>query len=745
MPYDPNDTALPTGSKAERILKELHERWTYASDQWREIREDAKIDMRYVAGDPWGEKERKAREAAGRPVIVADELSQYLNQAINDVRQNKRAILVTPMGDGADDASAEIRANLIRQIEYRSNAQQQAYLPGFENEINRGYGFWRIRPKWIPGTWDQELLIEGFPNPDLVTPDPDGLKPDGGDWKFCFVRESYSHDEFRRKWPGAKVQSFEPTDIEQAKGWIDGKRVWVAEYWTLEVSKRKLLRIRTIEGEQSVFEDELEQRPSRDQILRERDEESVTVCQYMTNGLELLQKTPWPGTSIPIVPCYGKVLWVDEGAGAKRKILSMVRLARDPYMLYCYYRTTQAELVGMSPKTPFIGYKGQFRGLEDKWGSVNHVPQPYLEVEPTTEMTGQQILPLPQRQPYDPPIQTLEIGAESARRAIQAAMGTNFLPTDAQRRNEKSGVALQKIETTAQKGSFHFVDHYDAAITRTGALLEELVPFYYGETRQVALRQDDDSTELVTINDQQDPQSPQVTEGPHDVTLSTGPSYDSERELASEFADVLVQNPLVAQIAGPKVAAAILGLAIKLKNLGPLGERMAEWITPPEFAKATKDVPPQVLATIQQLTGALQEAQQFIQTKGVETEREAKLEAVKQEAENLRFQLEQETKLRIAEIQANTQFGVAELKASIDDYKMRLAHIETLMGHQAEAARLESEQAAAAKQLHANQAQEREMANADREFKREEGEASRQQERELTAAQLDAKRESAEA
>jgi hypothetical protein len=58
----------------------------------------------------------------------------------------------------------------------------------------------------------------------------------------------------------------------------------------------------------------------------------------------------------------------------------------------------------------------------------------------------------------------LEILKESVRRSIQAAIGASPLPTQAQRHNEKSGVALKQIEDTAQKGSFHFVDHYDEAI-----------------------------------------------------------------------------------------------------------------------------------------------------------------------------------------------------------------------------------------------------------------------------------------
>jgi hypothetical protein len=108
-----------------KLLEEINERFKYASDEWRDIQSEGAIDMRYIAGDPWDPQERRAREDACRPILSLDELNQYVNQLINEIRQHKRAIQVTPIGTGADDDSARLRADLIRQIEYRSNAQRE--------------------------------------------------------------------------------------------------------------------------------------------------------------------------------------------------------------------------------------------------------------------------------------------------------------------------------------------------------------------------------------------------------------------------------------------------------------------------------------------------------------------------------------------------------------------------------------------------------------------------------------------
>lgn len=664
-----------------KLLETIRKRFTYAQDAWREIRREGSRDMRYVAGDPWERKQRKAREDAGRPCLSLDEIGQYVNQVINDVRQNKRAILVTPMGSGANDKTAQLHQNLIRQIEYRSNAQQ-AYTSMFEDAVQRSYGYLRVKPKYLrDDSFDQELVIEPVPNPDLVTVDPDHQRIDGSDMQFAFIRESRTLEEFQRQFPKAEVRDFNPDHELEARDWVDlsNRRVWLAEYWAIEHEARELLLLQGADGQTlPAFADELPD-GAEVTILRKRTVDTASVVQYLTNGVEILEQTDWPGASIPVVTCYGKVIYVDEGKGAERKLLSLVRLARDPAMLYAYYRTCEAELVGMTPKTPFIGYEGQFRGHETDWQKAAHEPVAYLEAAPTTEATGPQVLPLPQRQPYEPPIQALEIGAEAARRAIQAAMGTNFLPTQAQRRNEKSGIALKQIEETAQKGSYHFVDHYDAAITRTGAILEELLPHYYDTTRDVTVRKPDDTVEQTTINDPNKPETA-VSEAPHDVTLSTGPSYDSEREAASDFADLLVQNPQVFPL--------LADMVVKLKNLGPIGDEMSDRLKillPPEI-RAMEQQKGDPQAMVAQLLGELQKGQQMFDLMAKELEAKTKLvetDAVKAEADLKKAEMDNATRLKVAEIQAQTAVATAEIKAMIEDYKLRLGHIEQIVGHAA--------------------------------------------------------------
>jgi hypothetical protein len=407
------------------LLEEIRDNFTSDTNDWAAIRAAGSKDMRYLAGDPWEEGERREREDNGRPCLALDELGQYVNQVINNLRQNKRGLKVTPVGTGATDDTATFLQGKIRDIEYRSNAQQ-AYTTMAENAIQRSYGFLRVKPRYVDQTGhDQELIIEPIVNPDMVTPDPFALRPDGSDMRRLFFHESLSLTEFKREYPQATTTSFTLDAEKLAPLWIKPNRVLVAEYWVKQVaSRRKLLTLkpeRDTDEPTSVYEDEAQGKVHSDRILRGRDIESFKVVQYITNGLEILKQAEWPGQSIPFVTCYGKIIYVDKGDGAKLELLSLIRLARDAYKLYCYYRTCEAELVGSTTKNPVWAYEGQLSPaqLVEVQKSL-HVPVAALFAKPTVDgLPAGQVLPLPMQNRFEPPIQALEAGGAAAQRQIR--------------------------------------------------------------------------------------------------------------------------------------------------------------------------------------------------------------------------------------------------------------------------------------------------------------------------------------
>ena len=204
-------------SENEKLLKEIRDNLTYGLRAWGDIREEAKTDMRYVSGDPWDPKEKKARKDAMRPALVLDELNQYINQVVNDLRSKKTGIKVVPTassipGENPELAGveklAEFRGDLIRQIEYKSSAQQ-AYITSFENAVQRSYGWHRVKKRYVTEkSFEQELEIRRIPNPDTILPDPAFKEADASDMKWCFAMDYVPRKEFKQSWPNAKIQDF---------------------------------------------------------------------------------------------------------------------------------------------------------------------------------------------------------------------------------------------------------------------------------------------------------------------------------------------------------------------------------------------------------------------------------------------------------------------------------------------------------------------------------------------------------
>lgn len=649
------------------LLKRIRDRFDYATNYWRDIRIEGDRDMMFVSGDPWPGKEKLARKDAVRPCLVYDELSQYTNQLINDVRQNKRAVKVIPRGYGSNDKTAEMRGDLIRQIEYESNAQS-AYATGFENVVNRSYGGWRIVRRYVSErSFDQKLVIERIANPNSSYPDPDAKKQDFSDAKWWFLLDTVPRKEFKSRYPKATISDFDATHYEVAKAWIKEDQVQIAEYWEVEEKDATLYQIKGKDGkslamledhlpEGSGFEEDgdytyLVTPAGRFQLLNEREVKLPSIEQYLTNGVEILEENDEPGRYIPIVWFTGRELWVDTGGGPQRKLMSMIRLARDPQMMINYIRSAEAEQIGMTPKVPYLGVEGQFVHPEEWQASISE-PKAFLQYK--AKVTGVDgTLGPPTRQPFTPQVDPLEMAAESSRRAVQSAMGLSALPVNAQRLGDKSGVALKEIDENEDRGSFHFIDNFEMALEHSGRVLDDKIPYVYDGTRTLTLRNVEGEHRVVDVNKPK-PGSDEIendlTVGEHDITISTGPSQQSERDKADDFVDTMVPE-LEGLTIDPVAKQKLLGLLIKLKNVGPVGDKMIEILTPDDTGAQAQQQSQQLQAQVQNYQVMLSQ----LQAENLKLYQEKVGKLVDNAAMLKKAEMDNLVKLAIAEIGAKAQ------------------------------------------------------------------------------------------
>lgn len=602
--------------------KEIRECYSDYRSEWSVTRDEAAADMRAISpSGPWTAEDRAQREDAGRPCIHLDQINQFLNQYCGNLRKNKRAVQLTPKGNGANDADAAKRSGVIQGIEERSNAPSSVYIPAAESAAMRSYGFAVIRTEYKDdSSFDQEILIKPILNPDTVLLNPNYKQPDASDVSDGFLLDMLAKAEFKRRFPKAEITDFSRDEGPGISDWIKEKYVQLGEFWRVEHTYSKLLLVETEKGPIIFTEAEWKEAKEivKGTVKRERQIATPKVVQYLTNGLEILDEVPWAGTRIPIISCFGPERWVTEGGQAKRQLLSMVRFARDPQMLYDFLATQECEEAGMVPKVPFVGAKGQFESDGDVWEEINKVPHAYVQYDAMTDATGQNPIPAPTRPQWQPNFQAYELAKDSAARALQASMGITPLPDAAQRRNQKSGVALEKIDSMESLGSFHFVDRFENGFMHNmGWQINELITPVLDTQREMPVAKPDGSraTRVLVGNTSHpiddrgayevhglDEDHLHTGKGEFDVTIATGPDDASQRTEQDEFVDQLIEN--VANLPQPGTPQAkILALGIRMRpTLGPIGKQIAEIFDPPPV----DNMPPQAQAAVQQLQSQLQ-------------------------------------------------------------------------------------------------------------------------------------------
>jgi len=521
----------------ESIHAEALERFKLTSDAEDENRKSYAEDVKFSRlGDQWPEVVKKARGRKKRPCLTFNRMPTFIRQVVNDARMNKPEIKVIPCDSGADPDTARILQGLIRNIEVVSGAEA-SYDTALECAASGGWGYFRVNI--VPSRNDvfsDEIVIERISSGLKVYGDHTSTSPDSSDWNYCFVVESYSEDEFEKKWPKAGKVSFEDMGGE----WIvNGDEILVAEYWTREASKETVY---LMPDNSVVNEDALENFAAMGLYpINAKEIDSYRVKQYILNGQEIIEENDWPGDYIPIVPVYGEEIYVD----GKRYLRSMIADSKDAQRAYNYWRTSAIEKVALDVKAPFIGPKGSFSS-DPNWATASTDNHAYLEydggIAPQRVVTG------------GVPAGDLQMAA-MANDDLKATIGL-YDASLGNRSNETSGVAIQSRQRQGDISTFHFIDNLGRAIKHCGRILVDLIPHVFTGERIVRVLGEDGEPSNVQIN--QPFQLPDgtmkiydITAGKYDVTVSIGPAYSTKRqEAALQMTEFVRAFPPMMQFGG---------------------------------------------------------------------------------------------------------------------------------------------------------------------------------------------------
>lgn len=609
--------AAKDGSNSTDLMKEMRERYDRAVEADQYNRELAIEDLKFVTvpGNQWDEQQRKARK--GRPCYEFPILRSHWRQVVNDQKKARPGIKIRPVEDG-DVKGAELRQGLIRNIESRSNAER-AYDAAFELMTACGFGAWRVSTEYsTDDSWDQDLCVLPIKDPlTSVWLDPDPL-PNGRP-KYAFIEETMSRDRFKELYPKAELVSFE--SAKEFGTWFCEDTVRVAEYLRLEPVTKTLLLLsdgRTVDATDLDEEVAAQLQAEGVTVTRQRSVKTHKVVSSIVSGAEEIDG-PYDSVfdRIPIVPVYANRHFIE----GKWVWCGMVRFSRDPQRLLNYNFTTGQEILAKQHKaTPIVTPKMlEGAGVKALWDKSNTIDVPYLPITPDPQMpAGPKFL-------SPPPVHAAF--AQFGQLAVDMLKASDgiFDASVGARSNETSGRAIMARQQEGDTATFDYQDALNFGIQSTGEILLSALPKVYDTPRAIRVLGKDGGEDFVqlyqplpdgrVLND--------LSAGKYDVTVTTGPSYDTQR---MEFVDALVQlsqgNPLI----GQAVPDLIVG-SMDFPKADEAAERLKMLLPPPvQQAMQQKDQSPAVVqlqAQMQQMADMAQQQMGELQQKLQQAEAKA--------------------------------------------------------------------------------------------------------------------------
>ena len=605
------ETLHPTDDTA--ICTLARERFMQVQTSEARQRERERREQRFASGRQWEDALQVQRRQDNRPCLTMNRIPQFLHQVTNEQVLQPLAMRAQPVDDRADLETAKVVLGMFRHIEQTSNAEI-AYRTAYEAAVGHGVGYFRVVTEYeSPHSFKQVLKIRRIRNRFCCYLDPAHQDLDGSDANWGFVVERLSRHAYQERYgpaPGVRgggtTSSVSPTGSEVWVGtgdtWITPEEVQVAEYFYREWVRDDLVLL--ADGSMRLGRD-----TSRDDLVIDRRPTQIPVVWWTKiNGYQVLERTRWLGTSIPIIPVYGE----ERDLDGEVERVGMVHGLMDPQMLFNYMRTAEAEAIGLAPRAPFVIAEGQLEGYETYWQQANVRNFAYLPYKPLT--SGGVAVPPPQRLAVEPAVQAITQAGMMAIEDMKAAVGIYDASLGGQG-NETASIAIRDRERQGSLATAHYPANLRVSIRRAGMLCLELFPKIYDQAQMTRIIGEDGQSEQVGINQVWTDKTGverryDVTTGLYDLVVSCGPTYATQRQEAAERINGLVSAyPPVMAVAGDYLVQ-----NLDMPHSQEIAARMKTQV-PPEALAATEGGRPEdqvasLQAQLRELTGQLQALEQ---------------------------------------------------------------------------------------------------------------------------------------
>ena len=574
----------------------------YDDIMYDQLNADAGLeDLKFLVGKQWDDLVEQRRIAARKPVLTVNRLPAFLAQVLGARLMNETVIKIVP-DNGGTEAIARVREGLIRNIQKQSKAEF-AYSEAFKNTVACGIGNFQVEMDYeSDDVFDQVIKISAISDAFAVVWDRMLSDPTGKDAGHCFVVDNMKRAVFQKRWPWATASDLVVDYITRqdirGNNWMSLDDVRVVSYWRMLTRKRTLAMLNdgTIKDITDILDEKSEgydaqiaedtlasviQRKDGTPVMREVDKKYAQM--YLCSGLDILEG-PY---ELPIsrVPVFRVPGW-EINIGTWKHRWGLIRFLKDPQRLHNFWRSVLAEKIMQTPRAVWTASETSVAGREQEWRESHLSDNPLLV---WNSESGQEPKRVPPAQLENALVQESALTTQDLKDVSNIHEANLGMPS-----NEVSGAAIVARQRVSDTGTVMYQHNLTAAIEECGIVTNELIPVCYDTPRIIKVLDKDGAEDLQIINDENNPDSVDLSVGRYGVTVKTGPSTATKRIEAAESMMTFIN-------AAPQVAAYTLDLVAEAMDW-PKHEEFARRIrmTLPPGMVNPKDMTPEMQAAAQQ-------------------------------------------------------------------------------------------------------------------------------------------------
>ncbi len=558
---EPDKDGAPITRKLKRVSKkkrkqdlakrkEVHARFLMRMDKAyaaeKETRERMAADIAFVnlPSAQWEERGSIDDEGPGshetqRPRFEIDRISPILQNIAGEQKQNRRDIKVRSNSGADGNKMATNTASLIRSICQKShfnNIQDSAYM----ELITSGMAAFCLSTDYAKDSFDQEIKLEWVSQAhasiyfDLAATGP---QRHDGDWmaKLSMVTE----EAYKRRWPKAKVHSMpedELLSLTQIQYWQSRDNLRIADYYEKEYYVTILMkfsdgRVLELNEDTASILDELAAAGITETGRREV--QKHRIVHYLMSGADILAGPhEVPSNTYPLFPFFGREAFVDNQIFVR----GIVSYARDAQQIYNYQVSSNLEQTVKSSIAPFIVTQKQLQGegILSSWESMDYDNPSVLTY------TADPGAPPPARAATGQMYNGMAMVLQQAQTDIDNSIGY-FAASKGDQQIDSSGRAITSLQRQTNTSLALYPASLEQAIISCGEVMVDTIKKVYDGDRTVDIISDSGERSTWRVNeaiiDRQTGEEVilnDLSAANFDITISTGPSYATQRLESNE-------------------------------------------------------------------------------------------------------------------------------------------------------------------------------------------------------------------